>query len=225
MTDLERTIGAGLDAVHQRIHAACASAGRDPKSVVLVAVSKKHSADAVRAAYARGQRVFGENYVQELVEKAAALSDLRDIEWHLIGHLQRNKAKDVVRIDAVVETVDSERLALALAERARAENKTLSVMLQVNVAGEAQKSGVAYAEAEALAAAVRKYERLSLIGLMTVPPDEGADASRPHFARLRELAEQLGVSGLSMGMSADLEAAIEEGATHVRVGTSIFGAR
>ena len=120
MTDAYASIATNLERVKERIRNACAASGRDASAVTLVAVSKKHPAEAVRAAYAAGQRVFGENYVQELLEKAEALSDLSDIEWHLIGHLQRNKAKDVVAMSAVVETVDSERLLLALSERARA---------------------------------------------------------------------------------------------------------
>lgn len=225
MTDAYASIATNLERVQERIRNACAASGRDASAVTLVAVSKKHPAEAVRAAYAAGQRVFGENYVQELLEKADALSDLSDIEWHLIGHLQRNKAKDVVAMSAIVETVDSERLLLALSERARAMGKRLPVMIQVNVAGEAQKSGVSLADAEALVVAARKYDALLLTGLMTVPPNEDPEASRVHFAALRELGHRLGVAGLSMGMSADLEVAVAEGATHVRVGTSIFGSR
>lgn len=220
------SVAEGLRDVHERIARACAKAGRDPCEVSLVAVSKVHPAEAVRDAYAAGQRLFGENYVQELADKAGALADLADLRWHFIGHLQRNKAKDVVRIGALVETVDSSRLASELEKRAAAEGRVLPVLLQVNVAGEAQKSGCAPEALSALVRDVRAMAHLELRGLMTVPPlGEAPEASRPHFARLAELAAQHGLAELSMGMSADLEVAIEEGATIVRVGTAIFGAR
>lgn len=219
-------VAARLAAVRARIDAACARAGRDPSGVELVAVSKTQPAEAVRAAYVAGQRVFGENYVQELVAKAAALSDLDGLRWHFVGHLQRNKAKDVAGVARCVETVDSPRLAEALAKRVSPGMPPLEVMLQVNVGGEVQKSGCAPEELPALIDAVRAAPSLSLRGLMTVPPfGESPEASRPHFRALRALAERHGLSELSMGMSADLEVAIEEGATIVRVGTAIFGAR
>lgn len=229
----------GLEQVRERIERACARAGRSSSEVTLVAVSKTHPAEAVREAYAAGQRVFGENYVQELSEKSAALADLEGLRWHFIGHLQRNKVKDVARVGAligaerspsrsgatvVIETVDSARLAIEIDKRAAASK--VPVLLQVNVAGEAQKSGCTPDELETLVRAVRELEHLELRGLMTVPPlGEAPEASRPHFARLRALAERHGLGELSMGMSADLEVAIEEGATLVRVGTAIFGAR
>lgn len=219
VAELART----LAEVRARIAAACAPSGRDPATVELVAVSKLQSQEAVRAAYAAGQRVFGENYVQELLTKAEACVDLVDLRWHFIGHLQRNKAKEVVRAGATVETVDSVKLAEALAERAAREGRVLDVFLQVNVAAEPQKSGCAPAEVGAVLAAVRAQGALRPRGLMTVPPAEGDP--RPWFALLRELAREHGLHALSMGMSADLEAAIAEGATHVRVGTAIFGGR
>ncbi len=216
----------GLAAVRERIEAACAGAGRSPDGVTLVAVSKVHPAQAVRDAYAAGQRVFGENYVQELADKAEALAELADLRWHFIGHLQRNKVKQVARVGAVVETVDSARLAGELDKRAASEGQVLPVLLQVNVAGEAQKSGCAPEALSALVAEVRAMPNLTLRGLMTIPPlGEAPEASRPFFARLRELAAVHHVEELSMGMSADLEVAIEEGATIVRVGTAIFGSR
>ena len=219
-------VEAGLSAVRARIADACRGAGRDPAEVTLVAVSKRHPPEAIRRAYAAGQRVFGENYVQELVEKAEALSDLADLRWHFIGHLQRNKAKDVVRIGAAVETVDSVRLAGALGERARATARPIAVWVQVNVAGEAQKSGCSPEALPAILAAVRADAGLELRGLMTVPPlGDDPEASRPWFRRLRELGAAEGVTGLSMGMSDDLEVALQEGATVVRVGTAIFGPR
>ncbi|MBK8173507.1 MAG: YggS family pyridoxal phosphate-dependent enzyme [Sandaracinaceae bacterium] len=218
-------IAAGLHATRARVVAACAAAGREPSSVSLVAVSKMHPAECVREAYALGQRAFGENYVQELVSKAAELSDLPDIQWHLIGHLQRNKVKDVARLNVVIETVDSERLARALAERAALEKKNIDVFIQVNVAGELQKSGCAPTELDAIVKSVRAQSSLRLVGLMTVPPAEDPEGARPHFRALREHAARVGLSALSMGMSADLEVAIAEGATSVRVGTAIFGRR
>lgn len=218
-------VAEGLREVRERIERACAKAGRSPSEVTLVAVSKVHPADAVREAYAAGQRVFGENYVQELADKSGALADLEDLRWHFIGHLQRNKVREVVRAGAWVETVDSERLAAELDKRAP-DGKPVPILLQVNVAGEAQKSGCSPEELPRLIERARALPHLELRGLMTIPPlGEVPEASRPHFARLRELAAPHGLRELSMGMSADLEVAIEEGATIVRVGTAIFGAR
>jgi pyridoxal phosphate enzyme (YggS family) len=219
-------IAANLAAVHERIADACARRGRAPDDVRLVAVSKVHGPEKIRAAYAAGQRVFGENYVQELVEKADALADLEDLRWRFIGHLQRNKAKFVARVPAAVETVDSPRLARELDKRARSEGVRLEVLLQVNVGGEAQKSGCATVELPALLDAARALPNLDVRGLMTVPPlGEAAEKSRPYFAKLAELAAAHGMAELSMGMSGDLEVAVEEGATLVRVGTAIFGPR
>lgn len=217
------SVAENLLRVRERIERACAKAGRSAGDVALVAVSKVHPASAVREAYEAGQRLFGENYVQELSEKAEALGDLGELRWHFIGHLQRNKVKQVLRTGALIETVDSVRLASEIDKRA---SEPVSVMLQVNVAGEAQKAGCDPAELGSLIAAVRAMPKLSLRGLMTIPPlGEEPERSRPHFARLRALASEHGLSELSMGMSADLEVAIEEGATIVRVGTAIFGAR
>jgi pyridoxal phosphate enzyme (YggS family) len=219
-------IEAALASVRARMAQACERAGRAPESVRLLAVSKYQSLDAMRAAYAIGQREFGENYVQELASKAAALTDLRDLRWHLIGRLQRNKAKDAVRIGCTVQTLDSLRLAESLAARAAELGRVVEVWLQVNLSAEPQKTGVTASELTPLAAAVRALPALKLQGLMTIPNANATpDESRHYFRRLRELAEALGLSGLSMGMSHDLELAIEEGATLVRVGTAIFGAR
>lgn len=222
------SVAAQLTAVRERIARAAADAGRDAASITLVAVSKTKPVEAIREAYAAGQRVFGENYVQELVEKRAALADLADLELHFIGHLQRNKAKDVVRAHAAIETVDSARLADEIAKRAEAAGWRVPVLLQVNVAREDQKSGCAPEQLPALLRYVRGLPSLEVRGLMTIPPlDAAPELARPHFRALRELRdEHLGNSGwLSMGMSADLEVAIGEGATHVRVGTAIFGSR
>jgi pyridoxal phosphate enzyme (YggS family) len=194
--------------------------------VQLLAASKFQSAAAIRAAYQAGQRDFGENYVQELAAKAAELSDLADLRWHLIGRLQSNKAKDVVRLGCVVQTIDSQRLCDALAQRAAAAEKRIQVFLQVNISAEPQKAGVAVDELPRLVAAVRASPALELRGLMAIPRDtEDVEETRAAFRRLRELAAELSVPELSMGMSDDLELAIEEGATLVRVGTALFGPR
>jgi pyridoxal phosphate enzyme (YggS family) len=219
-------IAASIAAVRARIEAACVRAGRAPNSVQLMAASKLQPVAAIRAAYQAGQREFGENYVQELVEKAAELADLGDLRWHLIGRLQTNKAKDVVRLGCTMQTLDSQRLCDALAQRARAAGQRISVFLQVNVSDEPQKAGVAMAELPQLAAAVRASGVLEVRGLMAIPrATDDPNELRPAFRRVRELAAQLGVSELSMGMSDDLEVAIEEGATMVRVGTALFGPR
>ena len=223
----ERAI-AGLADVRRRIVQACERAGRDPSGVRLIAVSKRHPPEAVRAVYAQGQREFGENYVQELVAKVRALEDLSELRMHAIGHVQRNKLKDLLRLGSglySLDTLDSLRLAEALAERAAAAGRVLPVLLQVNVAGEAQKSGVSVGDLPALVAAVRGMPSLALGGLMLIPPDVDPEARRPYFRRLRELALSLGVAELSMGMSDDLEIAVQEGATQVRIGTAIFGER
>jgi pyridoxal phosphate enzyme (YggS family) len=219
-------IAARLAAVRARIVRACERAGRAPEDVRLLAVSKKHDVDAIRACYAMGQREFGENYVQELVAKADALADLPDLRLHLIGHLQRNKVKDVVRVGAAVDTVDSLRLAESLAERANALGKRARVLVQVNVGDEAQKSGVPDSELAALIERIRELPALSLGGLLAIPPVvSDPEQSRPYFRRVRALATEYGLSEVSMGMSDDLEIAIQEGATVVRVGTAIFGSR
>lgn len=222
------TIAERIAVLRERIAAAAARAGRRPESVRLLAVSKTKPAEQIREAYEAGQREFGENYVQELTAKAAALSDLPDVRWHLIGPLQRNKAKPVVPLVSLVHTVDRPELAVELDRRASAAGRAVSVLLEVNVSGELSKAGCAPADAPALAETVRALPHLALAGLMTIPPDtEDRELSRPHFRRLRELRDSLGgeLPELSMGMSHDFEIAVEEGATIVRVGTAIFGAR
>lgn len=217
------TVASRLAEVSARVRTAAERAKRDPADVRLLAVSKTQPALLVREAYDAGQRAFGENYVQELAEKSLALAALPELEWHFIGHLQRNKVKDVLRANSVVHTVDSVRLADEIASRA--SGARVRVLLQVNVAREAQKSGVLPEQLDALIAHVRGLPKLELRGLMTIPPDAEPEDARPHFRALRELAAANGLPELSMGMSADLEVAIEEGATIVRVGTAIFGAR
>jgi PLP dependent protein len=199
--------------------------------VTLVAVSKTQPPEAIREAYAAGQRDFGENYAQEWRDKAAALADLPDLVWHFIGGLQTNKVKYLVAGDAAapraawVHTVDRLALAEELSKRSARRGATTRVLLEVNVAGEAAKSGCAPGEVPALADAVAALPALELRGLMCIPPAEGDP--RPHFQRLRALRDGLdrALPDLSMGMSGDYEAAIEEGATIVRVGTAVFGSR
>ena len=217
--------------VKARIARAASSAGRDPNSVRLLAVSKTFPPDAIRAVHALGQRAFGENYVQECAEKIDALADLTDIEWHLIGPLQSNKTTVVAQRFGWVQTIDRMKIAERLARARPAGARPLDVCVQVNASGEASKSGVAPAEAVPLAKAVAALPRLRLRGIMGIPePTEDIARRRAQFRVLRECLENCRAAGLaadtlSMGMSADLEDAIAEGATLVRVGTSIFGAR
>ncbi len=223
---MSQDISAAIQDVRERIERACGRAGRDPSSVQLIAVSKGHSEEAIRAAHGAGMRVFGENYAQELAAKASALSDLPDIRWRFIGHLQQNKIKLIERARATVDTVDSVRLAEALSTRAAASGRAVEVLLQVNIGDEEQKSGCAPEEVPLLVEAVRALPSVSLRGLMTIAPHlDDLEAIRPFFARLRELAEAHGLPELSMGMTHDLEPAVEEGATILRIGTAIFGPR
>jgi pyridoxal phosphate enzyme (YggS family) len=224
------SIAGGLAEVAERIARACAACGRDPASVRLVAVSKTKGPDAVREAYAAGQRAFGENYAQELATKAEALADLAGIEWHFIGHLQSNKAKVVAKHAHVVHAVDSVAIARELARRVTAAGRgPLPVLLEVNVSHEPQKHGVAPSELAELMNAVRADPALALRGLMTMPPFGDPEAARAVFSTLASLRSLHGGVGalpeLSMGMSGDLEEAVACGATMVRVGTAIFGAR
>jgi PLP dependent protein len=215
-----------LNAIHARIAKACDNAGRAPNSVRLIAVSKGHPPAAIRAAYALGQREFGENYMQEFSAKSGELSDLSELKWRFIGHLQQNKCKDAARIGGAVDSVDSLRLCEALARRAQLLDRTLEVLIQVNVAAEAQKTGCSIEELPAVIDAARGQRWLSLAGLMTIPPAATVpEQSRPWFRALRDLARRYQLRELSMGMSDDMEVAIEEGATMVRVGTAIFGPR
>lgn len=221
-----------LDSVRHRIERAAQSAGRDANSIALLAVSKTIPADTVRLAHAAGQRAFGENYVQESIAKIEALADLRStLEWHFIGPLQSNKTKPVAQHFDWVHTVDRLKIAQRLAEQRPDGLPPLNVCLQVNISGEATKSGVAPTEAGALAREIAALPRLRLRGLMSIPEPEGdLDAQRAPHRALFELFERLRADGLeldtlSMGMSNDLEAAVLEGATMVRIGTAIFGAR
>jgi len=218
-------------AVLQRIETATRACGRAPSSVRLLAVSKTFPADAVRAVHAAGQRAFGENYVQEAATKRAALADLPDVEWHLIGPLQSNKTAQAAAAFDWVETVDRAKIAQRLSAQRPAGMRPLSVCIEVNVSGEASKSGVPLAEVLPLAREIAALPNLKLRGIMGIPaPTDDASLARSQFRSLRACFEAcraagLAVDTLSMGMSADVELAIAEGATEVRVGTAIFGAR
>ena len=219
-----------LSQIRSRIAAAAHAAGRPPESVRLIAVSKTKPATDIRQAYAAGQRDFGENYVQELALKAAELADLPELRFHFIGHLQRNKVKNVVAHAHMVHTVDSVRLAQELEKRVPQAKAPFAVLVEVNVGGEAQKSGVAPDQVDAVLDAVDAAEALTLRGLMTVPPwSEAPGEARRYFDALASLRDRVGgrarLPEMSMGMSADLEHAIAAGATYVRVGTAIFGER
>jgi len=214
----------------QRVAGAARAAGRDPGAVALLAVSKTHAPALIEQAFGAGQRAFGENYVQEAVEKMDALARL-PIEWHLVGPLQSNKTRLVAERFQWVHTLEREKIARRLCEQRPPAMPPLEVLVQVNVSGETSKSGVAPREAAALAQAVAVLPRLRLRGLMTVAePTDDERLQRERFRELRELYESLKRSGLtldtlSMGMSADMEAAIAEGSTMVRIGTAIFGQR
>jgi pyridoxal phosphate enzyme (YggS family) len=211
-----------LQAVEERIARAADRAGRKREEITLIAVTKLFPARVIRETYALGLRHFGENYVQEFETKFPEVSDLEGAEFHLIGHLQSNKAKRAAELFQVIETIDSAKLA----RRLEGAGKTLEVMLEVRLSEEASKSGAEPAEVAGLIAAVQDCGHLRLTGLMTMPPwSEDAEQSRPFFQRLRQLAEEYGLPHLSMGMSHDLEVAIEEGATHIRIGTALFGPR
>jgi len=211
-----------LDQVEQRIQDAVRRAGRPRSEVTLIAVTKKFPAQVTREAYELGLRHFGENYVQEFETKYPELADLKDAEFHLIGHLQSNKARSAAERFKVVETVDSERLARRLDQAGR----PLEVMIEVKLSEEETKAGAAAEALPSLIDAIRAFPNLRLTGLMTMPPwSDDPEVTRPYFRRLAALARQHELPKLSMGMSHDLEAAIEEGATHVRVGTALFGPR
>jgi PLP dependent protein len=223
------SIAERLAAVQARIAQACERAGRDPASVTLVGVSKTHPVEAVVEAVAAGLLDLGENRAQELVPKAEAAAALGvRPRWHFIGHLQRNKVREVLPHVAVLHSLDSERLATDLERQFAALGRAtpLPCYLEVNVAGEASKQGVPPEAVPALLAHARACAHLDVVGLMTVAPEtHDAESVRPVFRRLRELAAEHGLAGLSMGMSGDYLVAIEEGATMVRVGTAIFGPR
>jgi hypothetical protein len=201
-------------------------AGRDASSVRLLAVTKIFSADAIRDAYELGLREFGENYVQEMEQKAPLVADLKGARFHLIGHLQSNKTKRAAQLFSAIDSVDSLKLARRLDADRDPEAGPLDVMIEVKLSHEDAKTGAPADDVPAILDFIRSSRNLAARGLMSVPPwSENAEDSRPYFARLRELGEKLGLKELSMGMSNDLEVAIEEGATWVRVGTALFGRR
>ena len=230
------SLAENIAAVRQRVASAASRTGRNPEEVALMAVSKTHSAERIREAYAAGLRLFGENRVQEFAGKAVALADLVDADWHMIGHLQTNKAAKACELFGAVDSVDSLKLAEKLDAAARGSGKELSILIEVNVGGEAAKSGVApdSPELESLLLAAPRLGALEFRGLMTVPPfTDDPEQARSYFRQLRELRNAIAGRGLtairfdvlSMGMSHDFEVAIEEGSTCVRVGTAIFGER
>jgi pyridoxal phosphate enzyme (YggS family) len=216
-------IGTGIDAVETRIAAACARAGRARSDVRLVAVSKTFPASDVEAAIAAGMTDIGENKVQETRDKKPSVAG--NARWHLIGHLQSNKAKDAVRLFDVIQTVDTIELAGKIARAAEAAGKQQDVMLQVNIGREAQKSGAAPESVPELARRIGSLPAIRLSGLMAIPPAGEADEMRPYFRELRAMRDDLGLAELSMGMTDDFEVAIEEGATILRIGRAIFGSR
>jgi len=240
-----QTVAERLEEVRARIRRAAEAAGRSPADIRLVGASKRKSAECLREAYVAGLRDFGENYVQELQSKREALADLPDICWHMIGHLQKNKARHVVQSASVVQTVDTPRLARELGRRAaeievpvtqrfggRVANADgrLVVLVEVNIGGEADKNGCTPAEVGEVLDAVQRESTLALAGLMTLPPHtEDPAGARPFFERMLELREAHGgpqrLPEMSMGMTHDLEIAVATGATIVRVGTAIFGPR
>jgi hypothetical protein len=225
-----------MAAVHACIEAAARRAGRSSDDIALMAVTKARSPERIREAYAAGLRLFGENRVQEFARKASALADWAGSEWHMIGHLQTNKAAKAVELFDAVDSVDSVKLAEKLDAAACKLDKKLPVLIEINVGGEAAKSGVApdSRELDELLLAAPRFESLEFRGLMTVPPfTDNPEDARPYFRKLRELRDAIAarrlpaiaMDVLSMGMSHDFEVAIEEGSTCVRVGTAIFGER
>ena len=229
-------ISDNVASIRERMAAAARRVGRSADEVALMAVTKTHPAARIREAYAAGLRLFGENRVQEFSSKASALAELHEAEWHMIGHLQTNKAAKTAELFSAVDSMDSVKLAEKLDAASRTRQRNLDVLIEINVGGEAAKSGLApdSPELEQLLQAAQGFEWLRFRGLMTVPPfTDDPEGSRPFFRRLRELREfiakgqhpAVAMDVLSMGMSHDFEVAIEEGSTCVRVGTAIFGER
>lgn len=213
-----------LAAVRENISAAAREAGRDPAAITLIAVSKTFDGAAIRPVLAAGQRVFGENRVQEAKSKWPELkAEFTGVELHLIGPLQSNKARDAVALFDVIHTVDRPKIANAIAEEMARQDRRLKLFIEVNTGGETQKAGVSPGETADLLRHCREDLKLEIAGLMCIPPHDEAPAV--HFALLAKLAKDLGLPKLSMGMSADYEAAVNLGATHVRVGSAIFGSR
>ena len=229
-------VAANILSIRERLTVAARRAGREPSEIALMAVSKTQPAERIREAYDAGQRLFGENRVQDFAAKVGTLQDLRDAEWHMIGHLQTNKAARTAELFRAVDSIDSLKLAEKLDAAARQLGRKLDVLIEINVGGEAAKSGVASDSPalEELLIAAPRLEALAFRGLMTVPPfTADSEGARPYFRKLRELRNQMAARNLpaialdqlSMGMSHDFEVAIAEGSTCVRVGTAIFGER
>ena len=229
-------IRSNVDRLRERIAASCRRASRADSEVTLIAVTKTFPPDALLAAMSAGVTDFGENRVQELLQKAEAVPGLKtggDVRWHMIGHLQRNKARDVVHTVDLFHALDSERLARELSGRAEQQGIVFPCLVQVNTSGESSKSGVAPEKVHRLLEAIKNHRSLKILGFMNIAaPAEDPEAVRPEFRVLREMRDRLSpeypeydLDVLSMGMSQDFEVAIEEGATHVRVGSSIFGHR
>ena len=221
-----------IESVEERICAACKRAGRDRAGVHLICVTKTKPEEMLQEAYEAGQRDFGENKVQEICRKKPNLP--QDVRWHMIGHLQRNKVKQLIGQTVMIHSVDSIRLAETISAEALKAGITIPVLIEVNMAGEDSKFGVSPDETEALVRAASALEGIKVSGLMTIAPyTDDPETNRPYFVGLRELAVDIGqkcidnvsMSVLSMGMTGDFEVAIEEGATHIRVGTGIFGER
>ena len=230
------SIAENIATVRQQIEFAARKTGRSPAEITLMGVTKTHPPDRIREAYAAGLRVFGENRVQEFVTKAVALADLEDAAWHMIGHLQTNKAARAADLFHAIDSVDSVKLAETLNATAQKSRKRLRVLIEINIGGEDAKSGVAAdsPELESLLLAAPRFKALEFCGLMTVPPfTDDPEGARPFFRKLRQLRHAIAsrrlpdirMDTLSMGMSHDFEVAIEEGSTCVRVGTAIFGVR
>jgi len=230
------SIAENIAQIRERIGNAAQRAGRAPETVTLMAVSKTFPAEAIRDAYDAGIRVFGENRVQEFAGKAEDLRGLTDAHWHMIGHLQTNKAAKAAELFHAIDSVDSLKLAEKLNDGARSHSKKLAVLIEINVGGETAKSGVlgSSPELENILTSAARWEYLEIRGLMTIPPyTEDPQSARPHFRELRKLRDEIAarnlpavsMTTLSIGMSHDFEVAIEEGSTCVRVGTAIFGAR
>jgi len=230
------SVAENLAAIRDRIAAAATRTSRRPEEISLMAVSKMHPPDRIREAYAAGQRLFGENRVQEFLGKAPLLADMPEAEYHMIGHLQSNKSAKAAELFAAVDSIDSLKLAEKLNAAAHELNKTLNVLIEINVGGEAAKTGIApeSEELENVLQSAPRLEALKFRGLMTVPPfTEDPEGGRTYFRKLRELRDtiaarklpEISMDVLSMGMSHDFEVAIEEGSTCIRVGTAIFGER
>ena len=230
------TIASNLLAIRERLARAARRIGRNPNEIALMAVTKTVPAERIAEAYGAGQRLFGENRIQEFAEKSRGLAHLRDAEFHMIGHLQSNKVSKAAEIFHAIDSLDSAKLAQRLNVSAEKAGKTLDVLVEINIGGEAAKSGIVAdsAELEAILVGAPEWPYLRVQGLMTVPPfTEDPEGARPYFRHLRELRDRLAARALtsvnfdvlSMGMSHDFEVAIEEGSTCVRIGTAIFGTR